>query len=180
MGGGVSFDLASGCTYIQKRALMKHMKYFLIIATFTVSLFALTAQGDSIVRVDDTLYDISILTGSFSANQTTIESTPWWGNESLAQDFHGSSGGRYVDGKYVAYAWGTTDSGATVLVQGGPAPSFFLNTPIPKDAVVDYIIGNLFEPVIPGAVPEPSIVWLFGIGAVIYGGYAWRKQQRIR
>ena len=145
---------------------MKTIKISLLIATVTVSLFALTAKGDTIVTYNGTNYDISVVTGKFNDYSAELESTPWWGNSTLAENLKFVL--PIIDQGWLAYAWGTTDSGATVLVGDGSDSA--------DDPGGYYALGTASPVVSP--VPEPSMFWMFGIGALGLGGYAWRKKKR--
>ena len=51
-----------------------------------ICFFPGSSRADSItVTVGGTEYNISSVTGTFTDNMTQIESTPWWGDQSLAQ-----------------------------------------------------------------------------------------------
>jgi hypothetical protein len=62
----------------------------LIIGVLTlvamVCFFPGTSRADSItVTVGETEYDVTTVTGTFGDNMSLLESTPWWGNSTLAQ-----------------------------------------------------------------------------------------------
>jgi len=139
------------------------MKYSVIIATLTLSLFAMTAKGDYIVTIDNVTYDTFELIGTFNAAQTVLEGQPWWGNETLANDISLTLQNDYLVSIFDSNAaWGL-DGGTVLLGQGT----------VPTDAVDGYVVGEVVS-----AVPEPSMLGLYGIGALGLGGYAWRKKKR--
>ena len=57
-----------------------------------VCIFPLNADADAIVTVGGTTYDIGTLTGSFSDNEATLESMPWFGNLGVALEFRDAVG----------------------------------------------------------------------------------------
>lgn len=68
----------------------------LLFSSVFVGLLALmlssVARADSIVTVGGTTYDITTLTGTFDANEATLEGTPWYGNGPLAQSIAAAVG----------------------------------------------------------------------------------------
>jgi len=65
----------------------------LIIGVLTlvamVCFFPGTSRADGVglsVTVGETEYDITTVTGTFTGDMTQLESTPWWGNATLAQE----------------------------------------------------------------------------------------------
>ena len=146
---------------------MKTIKISLIIATITVSLFALTAKGDSIVTYNGTNYDVSAVTGAFTTPSIAsgVESTPWWGNGTLVHNLSA------LDmAPLFANSLETFEGTPSVVVSEGGVWDINADT-----EESNYAVGTA-SPV--SAVPEPSMFWLFGIGALGLGGYAWRKKKR--
>jgi len=116
-----------------------------VVAVLVICFFPSTSKADSItVTVGGTEYFVTTITGTFTANMTQLESTPWWGNQTLAQDIATA----------VADDIGTPNDGGS----GGPLFAYSL------DAVNAFLFvkGNVNQV----SVSE-SLSFSFGVGNVV-------------
>jgi hypothetical protein len=119
----------------------------IIFAVLVVMLcfFPSTSKADSItVTVDGTQYDITTVTGTFTDNMTQLESTPWWGDATLAQAIATA----------VADDIGTPNDGGI----GGPLFAYSL------DAVNAYLFiqGNVNMTSV-----QESVSFSYGVGSAV-------------
>jgi hypothetical protein len=113
-----------------------------------ICFFAGTSSADSItVTVNGTQYDITTVTGTFTDNMAQLESTPWWGNESLAQEIAGA----VMD-----------DIGTPNEFNGeeGGGPLFAWN----DDAIDAFIV---FQGTVYPTSPSESVSFTWGVGSVV-------------
>jgi hypothetical protein len=57
-----------------------------------ICMFPGNANADSIVTVEGVTYDITTITTTFSSASATLETTPWWGSQIVADEFAGQVG----------------------------------------------------------------------------------------
>lgn len=133
----------------------------------TICFFAGTSRADNItVTVNGTEYFVSTITGSFTDNMTQLESTPWWNNQTLAQEiagavmddigtpneFNGEEGGGPL------FAWNDDAIDAFIWFQGTVYPTS------PSESIsFTYGVGSVI------GAPEPSSLALIplGLGALL-------------
>jgi hypothetical protein len=148
-----------------------------------VCFFPRASRADNItVTVDGTEYFVSTITGSFTDNMAQLESSPWWNNQTLAQEiagavmddigtpneFNGEEGGGPL------FAWDDDAIDAFVWFQGTVNP-----TSPSESGSFTYACGCSVGTATSGAcagkscepavAPEPSSLALFplGLGALL-------------
>jgi len=138
-----------------------------------ICFFPGTSRADNItVTVDGTEYFVSTVTGTFTDNMTQLESTPWWGDQSLAQALAGA----------VADDIGTPNNGG----DGGPLFAYSLDAvnaylfvmgnvnqvSVSPAEVISFAFGNVV------ATPEPGSLSMLFAGLLGFGLFAGMKHLR--
>jgi hypothetical protein len=57
-----------------------------------ICIFPGNAKADSIVTVGGVTYDVTTITTTFNSASATLEAEPWWGSQTVADDFAGQVG----------------------------------------------------------------------------------------
>jgi hypothetical protein len=60
----------------------------LVVGSAAAGVLALMSPAKAVVltTVGGTSYNVTTITGTYNANQSAIEGTPWWGNATLAEN----------------------------------------------------------------------------------------------
>jgi hypothetical protein len=139
------------------------------------------------VTVNGTTYDVNTFSGTYNANTAKFNTLannglmPWWGNESLAEQFAtavGASLGTPISNAYgPMFARNIQDQGFAVYVDGevyyaGNAFNYSFQT----NESGTYATATLAPPPAPAAVPGP--LPLFGVAAAF--GMSRRLRRKIQ
>lgn len=146
---------------IGKRTLIIGLTFVAMIC-----FFAGTSSADGItVTVNGTQYDITTVTGTFTDNMAQLESTPWWDNESLAQEIAAAvmddigtpnDNGEIAGGPL--FAWNDDAIDAFIWFQGIVYPTS------PSESVsLTYGVGSAVNAPEPGSLGM-LLAGLFGVG----------------
>jgi len=170
-----------------------------LVATAAVTALPEAAHALTVTKtINGTSYDITTLTGRFDANQTTLTSTPWWGDSNLAQAFAGAVedslglpqgpfaavGGSRYQGPYFAYAaqpgvrprpatfsaWAYFSGADCVLYPPGPATCSAGSTQTLTTTFATAMLSSSG-----GATPVPTPALLPGLVGMGIAAYRKRK-----
>jgi hypothetical protein len=168
---------------------MRFKKLFsFTVAASSVALCLVPNSAEAVsVTVNGTTYDVNTFAGTYNANTAKFNTLannglmPWWGNESLAQQFAtavGASLGTPVSGIYGPnFAHAIQNAGFAVYVNGkvfDPSNSSVYSLSFTTNESGTYATATLAPP--PAGVPGP--LPLFGAAAAF--GLSRRLRRRIQ
>lgn len=149
----------------------------LVLLGILVTILPSAAKADAIVTFAGTTYDISTLTGTYAANASVIDATPWFGNFTLASNLSEALGGAlgYQTLQGSSQQWGpffaffddtALHSVDSYTYEGGPSPGELF----PSDGnvfVYTWAVGSVVN-----TTPEPetlsmTLAGLFGLGLLL-------------
>jgi len=135
------------------------------------------AKADALVTFAGTTYDISTITGTYAANASVIDATPWFGNFTLASNLSEALGGAlgYQTLSGTSQQWGpffaffndtALHSVDSYTYTGGPSPGELF----PDNGnvfVYTWAVGSVVS-----TTPEPgtlsmALAGLFGLGLLV-------------
>jgi|HubBroStandDraft_6_1064221.scaffolds.fasta_scaffold946365_1 hypothetical protein len=156
--------------------MRKGYVWIVLMLLAVICFFPGTSRADNItVTVDGTEYFVSTITGTFTDNMAQLESTPWWQNQSLAQEiaaavmddigtpneFNGEEGGGPL------FAWNDDAIDAFIWFQGTVNPTS------PSESVsFTYGVGSAV------IAPEPGSLAMLFAGLLGLGLLAGMKYLR--
>jgi hypothetical protein len=154
---------------IRRQRMRKGYVWIVLMLLAVICFFAGTSSADSItVTVNGTQYDITTVTGTFTDNMAQLESTPWWDNESLAQEIAAAvmddigtpnDNGEIAGGPL--FAWNDDAIDAFIWFQGIVYPTS------PSESVsLSYGVGSAVNAPEPGSL-SMLLVGLFGVGLFV-------------
>ncbi len=167
---------------------MRFMKLFSITVAASCALCLAPNSAEAVsVTVNGTTYDVTTFSGTYNANIAKFNTLannglmPWWGNESLAEQFAaavGASLGTPIFSSYGPnFAHSIEDVGFAVYVKGevfNPANSSVTNHSFTTNESGTYATATLAPP--PAGVPGP--LPLFGAAAAF--GMSRRLRRKIQ
>jgi hypothetical protein len=122
------------------------------------------ARADAIVEVAGTQYNITTVSGTFLANSSALQGTPWWGDKTLARDL-AATGMSFGGGNAPCFPEG----GCFLADSSGPLFAYDQSDGLVTVAAwniitQDFLSGtdNVF-----GALVPDDLEWTWAIGSVV-------------
>ncbi len=153
--------------------MRKGYVWIVLMILAVIFFFPGTSRADSItVTVNGTQYDITTITGTFTDNMAQLESTPWWGDATLAQaiatavaDDIGTPNDGGIGGPLFAYSLDAVN--AFLFIQGNVN-----STSVSESVSFSYGVGSAVN------APEPGSLCMLFAGLFGFGMFAGLKQLR--
>jgi len=77
---------------IRATSRIRQLMFAVLALAALICIFPGNANADSIVTVGGVTYDITTITTTFNSTSATLEATPWWGSQTVADEFAGQVG----------------------------------------------------------------------------------------
>ena len=133
------------------------IKKLLAVAVLALS----TSVNAAMVNVGGNEYEVSIVTGSFSALSADLTTQVWWGNATLASEFAAALPGGLGTNFFIygpAFAYGNSGTNVDNMMQFSHfAPWYSDQGTTASEGGLKYATATLVN----AAVPIPAAGWLF-------------------
>ena len=161
------------------RKILISLVLSIALSTFSSSVFA------SLVEVDNTLYNLTVMEGTFIDLEEQLTEQVWWGDDNLAYKFAMALGNKFgfpntnfdfVDGPYFAFETfiEVFDSELFELFNAQTC-SPYMNEPCDVFETPGPLYLEEFYFAKSAIVPVPAAVWLFGSALIGIAGITRRK-----